>query len=45
MRLPVYVGCSMSFAGITPEEEMEGLGRIVSEIMAKFESSKTTTIK
>ncbi|KAK5954987.1 hypothetical protein OHC33_003666 [Knufia fluminis] len=45
MRLPVYVGCSMSFAGITPEEEMEGLGRVVSEIMAKFESSKTTTIK
>jgi len=28
----------MSFAGITPEEEMEGFNRIVKEVMLKFES-------
>lgn len=36
MKLPVYVGCSMSFAGIVPEEEIEGLTLIVDEIMARF---------
>jgi len=42
MKLPVYVGCSMSFVGITPEEEMEGLARIVEEIMARFNVAKNT---
>jgi len=32
----------MSFAGITPEEEMEGLNRIVTEIMSMYELSKPT---
>jgi len=38
MRLPVYVGCSMNFAGIAPEEEMEGLTRIVNEITSRYEA-------
>lgn len=38
MKMPVYIGCSMSFAGIVPEEELEGLTRIVHEIMAVFDS-------
>ncbi|KAJ9655058.1 hypothetical protein H2198_005999 [Neophaeococcomyces mojaviensis] len=40
MKLPVYVGCSMSFAGITPEEEIEGLTRIVEEVMAQFNNGR-----
>lgn len=37
LRLPVYVGCSMSFAGISPEEEMEGLSLVVKKILAEYE--------
>lgn len=38
--LPTYVGCSINFAGIMPEEEIEGLSRVVDEIMTKFEGSQ-----
>lgn len=27
----------MNFAGITPDEEMEGLTRVIEEIMIKFD--------
>ena len=33
MKQPVYVGCSMNFAGSTVEEEMEGLTAAVDQIM------------
>lgn len=33
MKQPVYVGCSMNFAGSTVEEEMEGLTVAVDRIM------------
>lgn len=36
MRQPVYVGCSMNFAGTTTEEEMEGLTVAVDQIMQKW---------
>ncbi|KAI1615029.1 hypothetical protein EDD37DRAFT_649969 [Exophiala viscosa] len=36
MRRPVYVGCSMNFAGTTPEEEMEGLTVAVDQIMQNW---------
>ncbi|EHY54285.1 hypothetical protein HRR83_008137 [Exophiala dermatitidis] len=36
MRQPVYVGCSMNFAGTTPEEEMEGLTVAVEQIMQRW---------
>lgn len=42
-NLPVYVSCSMNFAGITPEEEMEGLTRVVEEVMAKFNNKAITS--
>lgn len=42
--LPTYVGCSMSFAGIMPEEEMEGLNRVVEEVMAKFRDGHATEL-
>lgn len=35
-KLPAYVSCSMNFAGITPDEEIEGLTRVIEEIMMKF---------
>jgi hypothetical protein len=36
MKSPVYVGCSMNFAGTTTEEEMEGLTAVVGQIMDKW---------
>ena len=33
---PVYVSCSMNFAGLTVEEEMEGLTQVVDVIMTKW---------
>lgn len=38
--LPVYVGCSISFAGTTPDEEMEGLTRVVGEVMVQFNKKR-----
>lgn len=37
MKKPVYVGCSMNFAGITTDEEIEGLTVIVHKIMSEFD--------
>lgn len=34
--LPVYVGCSMNFAGLMVEEEMEGLSKLIDTIMTQF---------
>jgi len=36
MKQPVYVGCSMNFAGTTAEEEMEGLTVAVDKIMQNW---------
>lgn len=36
MKRPVYVGCSMNFAGTTAEEEMEGFTAIVDQIMQRW---------
>ncbi len=36
MKQPVYVGCSMNFAGTTAEEEMEGFTKVVDQIMQKW---------
>lgn len=36
MRQPVYVGCSMNFAGTTAEEEMEGFTTVVDQVMQKW---------
>jgi len=36
MKKPVYVGCSMNFAGMTAEEEMEGLTVAVEKIMQNW---------
>jgi hypothetical protein len=33
---PVYVGCSMNFAGTTAEEEMEGFAAAVDQIMQRW---------
>lgn len=33
LNQPVYVGCSMSFAGMTAEEEMEGVTAVVGKIL------------
>ena len=33
MGQPVYVGCSVNVAGMTVEEEMEGLAKTVEEVM------------
>jgi hypothetical protein len=40
MRQPVYVGCSMNFAGTTAEEEMEGITKLVDQIMEKWSQQK-----
>lgn len=40
-NLPTYVSCSMNFAGITPEEEMEGLTRVIEEVMTRFNARTT----
>lgn len=40
-NLPAYVSCSMNFAGITPEEEMEGLTKVIEEIMKQFNNKNT----
>ncbi|THC90015.1 hypothetical protein EYZ11_010529 [Aspergillus tanneri] len=39
MGIPVYVGCSLdpTALGLTVEEEMEGLAKIVDVIMARWE--------
>jgi hypothetical protein len=34
--LPVYVGCSMNFSGLTVEEEMEGLRKIIEMVMTRW---------
>lgn len=36
MALPVYVGCSMNFSGLTVEEEMEGLTKVVEIVVNKW---------
>lgn len=36
MQSPVYVGCSMNFAGVAADEEMEGLTLAVHEIMQEW---------
>jgi len=36
MKQPVYVGCSINFAGTTAEEEMEGFTGVVKQIMQKW---------
>lgn len=38
MNQPVYVGCSINFSGTTTEEELEGLMRVVEEVMKVFHS-------
>ncbi len=40
MSLPVYVGCSINFSGITTDEEMEGLSKVVAVIMGKWEEHR-----
>jgi hypothetical protein len=40
LRQPVYVGCSMSFAGLTAEEEMEGVAAVVGKILEAAEEHK-----
>jgi hypothetical protein len=37
MALPVYVGCSVDFAGLTVEEEMEGLTKVIETVVIKWE--------
>lgn len=37
LKRPVYVGCSINFAGITVEEEMEGLTKLVEVISKHIE--------
>lgn len=32
----------MNFAGITPDEEMEGLTRVIGEIMTQFNAKGTS---
>jgi Proteasome assembly chaperone 4 len=34
--LPVYVGCSMNFSGLTVEEEMEGLTKVIETVMTRW---------
>jgi len=36
MKQPVYVGCSMNFAGTTAEEEMEGLTVVVDQLVQRW---------
>ncbi|RVX74401.1 hypothetical protein B0A52_01527 [Exophiala mesophila] len=36
-KSPAYVGCSMNFAGITAEEEIEGLSLVVDHIVHQWE--------
>lgn len=36
LKQPIYIGCSMNFAGSTMEEELEGLTRVVEAIMEAF---------
>lgn len=36
-KSPAYVGCSMNFAGITADEEIEGLALVVDHIMHQWE--------
>ena len=33
---PVYVGCSINFSGLTVEEEMEGLRKVIETVMTKW---------
>lgn len=40
LNQPVYVGCSMSFAGLTAEEEMEGISAVVGEILEAADKNK-----
>ena len=35
-KTPAYVGCSMNFAGTTVEEEMEGLTKVIDNVMAAW---------
>ncbi|ETN46739.1 uncharacterized protein HMPREF1541_00928 [Cyphellophora europaea CBS 101466] len=42
---PVYVGCSMSFAGLTAEEEMEGIAAVVGKILEAADKNKVETSK
>jgi len=35
--LPVYVGCSMNFSGLTVEEEMEGLTKVIETVITKWQ--------
>lgn len=39
-KMPVYVGCSMNFAGTTVEEEMEGLTKVIEIVMAAWAKRK-----
>ena len=34
--LPMYVGCSMNFSGLTVEEDMEGLTKVIDTVMARW---------
>lgn len=34
--LPVYVGCSMDFSGLTVEEEIEGLTKVIETVMSNW---------
>jgi hypothetical protein len=40
MSTPVYVGCSINFSGITTDEELEGLGKIIGVVMSKWEEQR-----
>lgn len=40
LNQPVYVGCSMSFAGLTAEEEMEGISAVVGKILEAADKNK-----
>lgn len=40
LNQPVYVGCSMNLAGVTVEEEMEGLRDVVERVTKVVNGSK-----
>jgi hypothetical protein len=37
MSMPVYVGCSINFSGITTDEEIEGLRKVIGMVLARWE--------
>lgn len=41
-KQPVYVGCSMNFAGTTIDEEMEGLTKVINTVLSAWDQHKAT---